>query len=537
MMAQLSKAIEFFHPLDRLTARAIADDQESPLFFLFCYVSAAFRAGHLFVHLSNNQLYPLPQSVIDDEAQGLQEILLQGFLSLHESTHPMYVLDDNRLYLRRSSTLTSRINKHYAPLQKAEGRLKIDTEKAERMLQNFVLEKKLLEKQAGAIIHALKSPIATIWGGPGTGKTYTAGRLLQTLISCQKNQTPCRIAICAPTAKATQQLVRSIQATCPELAFDAKTLHALLDVRPFGYTIKKAHASALHYDLVLVDESSMIDAALFERLTQRLSSGTRLILLGDPDQLPPIEPGACFSHIIEHTSDTNTKLDRCMRAELETIVEFASQICKGKAEEALAFAKNCSADSGVSVNFVSENDYDAVLDEYLLSQEILLSSKDPQEHFLQFSKKRFLSPMRNGKFGVDAMNAQIQQKVGVKAKATPIMVCQNDYDLSLTNGQVGMLIDDKIYFETADGIRALPRVLVGAYELAWCLSVHKSQGSEFDEVILFLPPGSERFGRKMLYTAVTRAKKKIRIYTCQEVCQEVFLACIAQDSIRNTKFL
>ena len=112
------------------------------------------------------------------------------------------------------------------------------------------------------------------------------------------------------------------------------------------------------------------------------------------------------------------------------------------------------------------------------------------------------------------------------------MIVKNDYQLGLSNGQIGMKVDDYVYFETASGYRKIRSVLLGAYELAYAMSVHKSQGSEFEEVVLILPKGSERFGRKMLYTAVTRAKKSLRIYTTASI----LTATVTNDQKRNVDF-
>ena len=108
----------------------------------------------------------------------------------------------------------------------------------------------------------------------------------------------------------------------------------------------------------------------------------------------------------------------------------------------------------------------------------------------------------------------------------PIIITKNDYTLGLTNGQVGVLHNGNAYFEEINGAyRRIPEVLLSSYEKAFCLSVHKSQGSEFSEVVLYLPEGSERFGRKMLYTAITRAKKKLTIYSALDTLK----ACIVND--------
>jgi exodeoxyribonuclease V alpha subunit len=176
--------------------------------------------------------------------------------------------------------------------------------------------------------------------------------------------------------------------------------------------------------------------------------------------------------------------------------------------------------------------------------EILEGSSHPQNLIQAFSRFRILSPLRKGAFGVDELNKMFNLFFSKKFSAAPIMLTSNDYRLNLINGEIGILIRSNGNFDSEDfqegdvvffpsqkegePFRKIPALLLPKYEYAYALSVHKSQGSEFDHVLLLLPPGSEVFGREVLYTAVTRARKRLDIWGDEEIIQKT----LEKQSIR-----
>lgn len=480
--------------LDIITGQFICNEKKA----LFAYLTAAYRMGHLYIQLQDDTIAPYIDEFFEGAAPSVTQIVDEFRAVIAEQKQSAYyTCQGTKLYLARAFLVKESIQAHLTRLQQAPSSFSCNIEAAREYLSSESLEPEQIE----AILHALQSPVASIWGGPGTGKTYTAGRLLKVILEFSDRALRCILT--APTGKAAATIAKSIQSAraTAEKEFEAVTLHSLLQIRPLG-TVRK-RGDFLPYDIIIVDESSMVDSSLFEKLLSRIASGSKLIMLGDPDQLPPVEPGAPFHDFIESVTVSGSsqgRLSRCLRAELQTLVHFSALIRDGKSREAIDFAKEAE---GISLHYFEEAELESHIQKTL------------PNHLATI-----LSPMRVGRFGTEAINRLLQERH--TGKSLPIIMMQNDYELGLVNGQIGRLEGDFAYFETIKGIRSIPRILLGPFQPAFCLSVHKSQGSEFDEVLLLLPPGSERFGKKMLYTAVTRTKKKLHIWTCQAVLQ----ACI-----------
>lgn len=288
----------------------------------------------------------------------------------------------------------------------------------------------LTPEQQKAIITALSSSVAIIAGGPGTGKSFIARHLAAPFK---------KVVFAAPTGKAGARI-------------GGKTLHSLL------------HAP-LDADLIIVDEASMIDARIFAKMVKAVKKGTRLVLMGDPHQLPPVESGSFFADLVGLLP--TAELTRPMRSDRQEILSLAEAVKAGDEEKVLSHVEPLSK---------------AKLE------------------------GQILSCMRDGPFGVEALNRKMAETVSYET--IPILITRTDYRLGLYNGDVGQLKGSRAYF---DG-QVYSRAHLPPYEYAFCLSVHKSQGSEFDNVILLAPPGSEVFGREILYTGVTRARNSVKIY-------------------------
>lgn len=295
----------------------------------------------------------------------------------------------------------------------------------------------LLEEQQCAIELSSKNNLSLITGGPGTGKTFTAKHILESI-------SPTRVACAAPTGKAAGNLA---EALCD---VEVQTLHSMLP--------KEGWHPA---DLILVDEASMIDADMMLRLLRSVKRGARLILLGDADQLPPVESGGLFGDMVEGLPSHTVRLTRPMRTKNQSILKLAEAIRTGSELPEVEWVES------------------PFLDGFQL-----------------------LSPLREQS---NWLNQQMFRK-RKEGEAVPIMITRNDRELGLYNGDIGGLLDDHALF----GSRRIPEFLLPTYELAYCLSVHKSQGSAFDRVIVSLTEGP--FGRELLYTAVTRARESVAFF-------------------------
>jgi exodeoxyribonuclease V alpha subunit len=336
-------------------------------------------------------------------------------------------------------------------------------------------------EQQAAVRAAFAHPVSLLLGGPGTGKTYTAAQMVRTFVKEKLH-----ITLAAPTGKAVAQLESSVRRLVNDAAdVRYKTVHTLLK-------------GSLFEDVILVDECSMIDVRLFAKLLSALHPGTRLILIGDPDQLPPVEAGSIFADIAEENALACTRLTTCLRTERQEIMTFAEWIRTSDATQARAFLVEQKIGwTDMALEDASKRHLYPLLWEKIKNGVCLLSC------------------MRQGPFGVDALNAYFQeQSVRDGMKTFPILITRSDHTLELYNGDIGSLRAQGDYALFPDrkatgAFREIPALALPSYEMGYCLSVHKSQGSEYDEVFVLVPKGSEVFGREMLYTAATRAKKKV----------------------------
>ncbi len=392
-----------------------------------------------------------------------------------------------RWYLKRNWQIESLFTKECQRLFAPPPRHTIPLDLLEHTLQALSLQ----ELQKEAIRLAARACITLICGGPGTGKTYLATTLIKIFLEWLPASS---ILAAAPTGKATANLREKLSSLCEVL-----TLHAALK--------KKKCLSA---SLILIDESSMVDAETMMSLFSQVQTGARLILLGDPFQLPPVETGNFFADLIaasqrnEPCKGSYIELKKCLRTELQEIVAAAA-----------------AAKEGLPLPCEPLPDPRFLVDQ--LSRRFPLTARGSIEEILAlYQKFRVLSPLREGCYGVKALNQQLFEIHCMlnSNPLIPIMIVENDGDKELFNGDVGLLsMNTKEAFFS--GGKSFPSFLLPKFEWAYLLSVHKSQGSEYDEVLLLVPHGSERFGREVVYTAITRAKKKVAIWGEKEVLNQM----------------
>lgn len=408
------------------------------------------------------------------------------------------------------------------------------------------------EEQRAAAKVALSQGLTVLTGGPGTGKTTTVARLLALLAeqAALAGHPPLRIALAAPTGKAAARLQEAVQLEVDRLdavdrdrisGLQATTLHRLLGSRPDTSSRFRHHrGNRLPHDVIVVDETSMVSLTMMARLLEAVRPQTRLLLVGDPDQLASVEAGAVLADLVDGLGSRGVAALQTSHRFGESIGALAAAIRAGDASGAVEVL----AAGGEHVEWVSSQ-ADERLREVLVPHALALRQAavlgDAGTALDILDEHRLLCAHRRGPFGVAQWNRQVQRWL---AEATgeptwaswyvgrPILVTANDYGLKLYNGDTGVTV------ASPDGLRA---VVGGSgmfatgrlteVETMHAMTIHKSQGSQADEVTVLLPPEDSRLlTRELFYTAVTRAKTRVRVVGSQAEIR----AAIARQAVRAT---
>jgi exodeoxyribonuclease V alpha subunit len=423
------------------------------------------------------------------------------------------VRQGNRLYFQKNWALET------FTIQKVSEIWRRQVLPADLVQLSLALERektRLTKEQIEAVSKGFTKNLTIFSGGPGTGKTYTAAAFIRVLAATLDS---CKVVITAPTGKAAAHLESVFQTNgageFSHLTWESMTLHRLLGLRP--KTQRLASEYRIDADLVVVDEASMMDAYLLLHLLNGVGQGTRLLLLGDANQLPPVEGVSFFPEIAHHLGQ---KLTSSIRMGEGMVGKVSRAILEGKLSDIPRLPWIPKEDLLVDwLCKVLPSPYHSV-------------NPNPLELLQELTHFRILSALRQGPFGVDSLNRQILAKFQTQNVsdwlAIPILVLQNNPTQELYNGTTGILIrkggTGTAYFLSEGGVRTIPEKALPRYEVAFCLSIHKSQGSEFEEVLVLFGPGSERFGTRALYTAATRAKKKVEICAEEASFQAAFSA-------------
>lgn len=373
---------------------------------------------------------------------------------------------------------------------------------------DFTPSKHLNFKQRSACKTAFRESVMCLSGGPGTGKTYILGEIVKQYVQKGEGQ----VVLAAPTGKAVGRLKEQMNETSTLVG----TLHALLKVKKDSGALWSG--KNLDGGLLIVDECSMIDVKMWAALLSAVQAKMRLILVGDHNQLPPVEAGTVFGDICRYLEGGKhyVHLDRCMRVEREEMVKAAELVQKGKFPDALL--KDTFNIEKWAKRFPGPQK----------------GTPNLEKLFKELTHFKVLSSLRKGPWGVEIINEKIfaclrQRFVKGDVWPIPILVTKTDYTREIFNGDIGLLIktssapflekNDLVFFEKGGSFFSFPALLLLGFEKAYALSVHKSQGSEYDDVIFVVPKGSEKFGREVLYTGMTRARKSIEIVGDRQVIE------------------
>ncbi len=407
--------------------------------------------------------------------------------------------------------------------------------------------------QRAAAAMAVRQSLAVISGGAGTGKTHTVARILA-LLAEQSGANNWRALLAAPTGKAAARLAEAVRAQKDELGVDtlpesASTLHRLLGYRD-GDAPRYHAGHPLEADVVVVDEASMVDLPMMRALVDAIASTTRLILLGDKDQLSSVEVGTVLGDICVAASSGGA-LESCVQilresrrfADAHGIGQLAAAINAGDGERVLEILYDDTIPGASLRPLVADGVGRSGLEELAEPWSMMNRDAGAMEVLVAQRHFRVLCAVREGRSGLHHINAGVERELRYKGKISgngrwyagqPLLIRRNDYSLQLFNGEIGVVLPDperdgelSAFFAAEGGAaRGIAPALLPAHDPAYALTVHQSQGSEFDRVVLVLPPeGSRMLSRELLYTACTRARQQIEIWASEQT----ILQAVAQQ--------
>ena len=376
---------------------------------------------------------------------------------------------------------------------------------------------KLREEQRRAVLAMCKSQFSILTGGPGTGKTHTIARAVKYL---QEKNPNLRLALAAPTGKAAARMTESMM-KAGVTAAPATTIHALLGSRYDLVSFHYGRRNPLPVDWLIVDEASMIGMPLMSNLLDALPEECRLTLVGDVDQLASVERGHVFGDLCGMKDVSISRLTESTRfPQNGDIARIAKAVNNNRSDEVMSIL-------GVKGDKVSYTDlarHSAIAHEgwstfVKMCREYFADfakSKDPKTALERLNDFRILCALRHGPYGAEQLNEFVKRLLGI-ACPLPMMITQNDRLQDVANGDVGVVMPDNpqyLHLPTASGVRALRLELLPAMEPAFATTIHKSQGSEFNDVAIVLPPDGDSplLTREILYTGITRTKGSVHLY-------------------------
>ena len=512
----------------------------------------------------------------------LQRALRDSAVVVGPGEQAPLILDGlNRLYLGRywwyEKNVADSLHERAKPVEDDDINHEQLSESLERM---FPKEGNETNWQMVAAAMAALSRFAVISGGPGTGKTHTVTSILALLIEQSVDQ-KLNILLAAPTGKAAARLTESLRQAKPGIACSdevremipeqASTIHRLIGIRP-GHSEPIHHkGNPLHADLLVIDEASMIDLPLMARLLQAVPSHARIIMLGDKDQLASVEAGSVFADISGESagmSYSESFLNRIQRYTGQTL--DVEKSVPGFGDCVVQLRKSYRFDNESSIGSLSKSVNQGGSERALqiltdleeglswpsstyghltiyLEKEVVplyaasIQSTSVHEAIEKLNRFRILCALRKTPEGVEAVNKFIEKSLiqrelisgeGQHYLGRPIMVTRNDYNVNLFNGDIGILWPDiesggelRAWFVMPDNsMRKILPSRLPQHETAYAMTIHKSQGSEFEQVLMILPDDFDRhkelLTRELLYTGITRARKRVDVWGDRNVISQ-----------------
>jgi exodeoxyribonuclease V alpha subunit len=418
-----------------------------------------------------------------------------------------------------------------------------------------------LDWQRVALALSLYRRLLVLCGGPGTGKTWTIARMVA--LWRERHGPGFRIGLAAPTGKAAARLAEALGPFAATLA--PTTLHRLLGQRRLGVGTQYHAAHPLALDALIVDECSMVDLPMMARLVDAVPADARLVLVGDPDQLPAVESGAVLAALAGFNREGRAPATQAAWLREATAGEVAPGAVRGLDANVVHLLRKhrFAAESGLGALLDAIRAGDAprvrtcleagaqgaiqwlqpsaasraqVIATLREGYAPLLRARDPVAALQAMSRFRVLCALRDGMSGTRGLNPWIEARLGASGAPIPVpwLVESNDPLVGLYNGDLGVSLPtdaSAIWFGAGPEARAVARARLPAHASAWAMTVHKAQGSEFDAVMVLLPPRPHPLvSREWLYTALSRARQRVVLYAGSEVVDAAVLALGSRHS-------
>jgi exodeoxyribonuclease V alpha subunit len=565
---------------------------------------AGLQEGSLCLNLDQRQfLTHLPaddrktaKAIFEDFLSGLAAGRYQKLITKNDGEYLPLIQDASSgrdlLYFQKYHVHEKRLKDRMEAFLKASVSIIIQDQKIDALIDEIYADRLAIRvgpsstpiardaQQIAAIRLALKSQFSIISGGPGTGKTSLMVNILRCFV--REGIPVPRIILGAPTGRAAQRMTETVQnniASIQELSADdsalldlkGSTLHKILGYRSYQHEFYYRETNPLPASLVVVDEVSMVDVVMLDKFLQAIDPAqTKLVLLGDKNQLPSVEAGSAFAEMIPDGTraarfeERFVVLQKVYRSGTK-LLTLANQANQGSLPpfKAVAFDKALLQASDrwafvkaenfgqwqqhlhqwVNVQYLSpisggEESYAALITRAgEMTADHIISSEAGRSLlgriFAVVERARILSFLRKGMYGCTVINDVIADHLihycDPSAKwqsdgfsGALVIITRNDYSKELFNGDVGVIIKDgyeayRAFFHRSGTYISFPVNLLPAWEFAFAMTVHKSQGSEFDDVLLVLPDDENHrlLTREIVYTGITRAKKRVLLYGSQ----------------------
>lgn len=363
----------------------------------------------------------------------------------------------------------------------------------------------LSDEQRGAVLGAMESGLLVLTGGPGTGKTTTVRALVAGQVALGR-----RVLLAAPTGRAAKRLTEAT-------GVEAKTIHRLLEWSPVTGRFQRNPDNPLDAELILVDEASMVDLLLAEQLLAAIPASSRLVLVGDVDQLPPVGPGPVLRELLTSGVGEVVRLSKVFRqAEESAIVRGAHAVLRGDLPEPTPPHTREAGDLFI----VKATDAERVGERLLGVLERIAKTYGLDAR----SEVQILAPMRRGPVGTEHLNRLLQNALNPNASSKPdapptlaegdrVMQLKNNYDKDVFNGDLGLVrrvVGGNVFVEIDGREIQFKKDELDLLSLAYATTIHKVQGSEFPAVVIILHAAHHvLLNRALLYTALTRGKKLV----------------------------